>query len=164
MTTTYLQRTILAFGTPISLLLTLTAIPLLLPLLLPLIFLALTLQLVLVLLALLLILLVVLVILLRQLPHLLNPNPNAQESSKVTTRHVSTSSGSSSSFHTRKLLDTSHSNAQVRGKMPKLDFRRRLGSCHETEGMDTDTLHSGYAEVDSNATFGIDSPRKRNFM
>lgn len=179
----YFRQTILALGTPISLLFSLTTIPLILPITIPLIFLALIVLLLLVLLALLLVLLVVLALLLRQLPQLLQSQTNPQSSTAIlrrasetlTTRdgHVRNTSSTHSIVSKRKSSIDTHSQ-RVEG------FRNRLGSCHES-GTGTDMnggngdvhlteyypvsgfLHTNGQGTESSATFGIDSPRKKRF-
>jgi type II secretory pathway pseudopilin PulG len=180
----YFKQPILALGTPISLLFTLTSIPLLLPVTIPLIFLALIILLVLVLLALLLVLLVVLFMLLAHLPRLLQSQPSAREN--LATRHVrnntSSSNANSIMFSRKGSIDTQRQRVAGDG------FRNRLGSCHEHEyehetDMDVGNGHgnghgngnglsascyptSGFLSVNgpqSTATFGIDSPRKKRF-
>lgn len=177
----YFKQTILALGTPISLLFSLTTIPLILPITIPLIFLALIVLLLLVLLALLLVLLVVLALLLRQLPQLLQSQSNPPSSSAIwrrasetsTTRdgHVRNTSSTHSIISKRKGSIDTHSQ-RVEG------FRNRLGSCHESRtgtdmnGGNGDGHFTEYYPVsgfinangqgtESSATFGIDSPRKK---
>lgn len=179
----YFKQTILALGTPISLLFSLTTIPLILPITIPLIFLALIVLLILVLLALLLILLVVLALLLRQLPLLIQSQSNPQSSSAIlrrasetlTTRdgHVRNTSSTQSIISKRKSSNDSRLQ-QAEG------FRNRLGSCHESgTGTDMDGgnglghfteyypvsgfLNASGQGTESTATFGIDSPRKKRF-
>jgi len=179
----YFKQTILALGTPLSLLFSLTTIPLILPITIPLIFLALIVLLILVLLALLLVLLVVLALLLRQLPQLLQSESNPPSSSAtlrrasetLTTRdgHVRNTSSTHSITSKRK--------SSIDSRLQRVEgFRNRLGSCHKSgtgTDMDSGIAHgypteyypvSGFINAngqgtESTATFGIDSPRKKRF-
>ena len=180
----YFKQTILALGTPISLLFSLTTIPLILPITLPLIFLALIVLLILVLLELLLVLLVVLALLLRQLPFLLQSQSTPQsstgtlrrgsETSTTRNEHVRNTSSSTQSIISKRKSNNDSRLQRVEG------FRNRLGSCHESgtgTDMDSGIAHgypteyypvSGFINAngqgtESTATFGIDSPRKKRF-
>jgi len=180
----YFKKTILALGTPISLLFSLATIPWIIPITLPLIFLALIVLLILVLLALLLVLLVVLALLLRQLPQLLQSQSTPQSSSGTLRRasetlrtrdgHVRNTSSSTHSIISKRKSSIDTHSQRVEG------FRNRLGSCHESRtgtdmnGGNGDVHLTEYYPVsgfhhangqgtESSATFGIDSPRKKRF-
>jgi len=162
----YLNRSIAAVGTPLSLLTTLAATPLVIPIALPLIFLALVITLLLVLLALLLVLLVLLVLLLKQLPQLLQaqqiekqprlvsegskpPHSLEQSDSKPVEKHVRNSSTSSSAKR-RTILNT-----------PEFSHHR-TGSCHESEADSMSIAAPIYNFATNGPAFGIDSPRKKH--